>query len=428
MTTDKKNIAKSPLTHLSFLLKWLLIICLIGSIIGSVSAFFLTSLDWVTNYRENHLWIIALLPIGGLIIGITYHYFGSSVVKGNNHLLEELHTPQQVIPFRMAPLILFGTLVTHLFGGSAGREGTAVQMGGAIADQFTKLFRLNKDDRKILLIMGISAGFASVFGTPLAGAVFAIEIMFLGRVKYKALLPGLLAAIIADYTCKLWNVSHTHYSIPFVPKLQFDTILWCIAIGIFFGLAALVFSKTTHFFGSLFNSKISYPPLRPFIGGIIIAFAVWQLGTTKYIGLGIPTIVDAFNHNLPSYDFILKLLLTAFTLGAGFKGGEVTPLFFIGATLGNALFLFVPLPLALLAGLGFVAVFSGATNTPIACTIMGMELFGLDCGVYMGIACLAAYLSSGHRGIYSSQIISGPKMAIYRKVKEKMALKNKKGN
>ncbi|MNJ95020.1 H(+)/Cl(-) exchange transporter ClcA [compost metagenome] len=425
MTTDKKIIAKtSQVNYFLSLLKWLLIACLTGSIIGSVSAFFLTSLDWVTDYRENHLWIIALLPIGGLIIGLTYYYYGSSVVKGNNQLLEELHTPQQVIPFRMAPLIVVGTLVTHLFGGSAGREGTAIQMGGAIADQFTKLFRLENNDRKILLIMGISAGFASVFGTPLAGAVFAIEVMILGRIKYMAFIPALLVAIIADYTCKFWNVSHTHYSIPFVPNLQFDTVLWCISIGIVFGLAAFVFSKTTHFFGNLFNSKISYPPLRPFVGGIVIALAVWQLGTTKYIGLGIPTILDAFNHDLPSYDFILKLLLTAFTLGAGFKGGEVTPLFFIGATLGNALFLFVPLPLALLAGLGFVAVFSGATNTPIACTIMGMELFGLDCGVYMGIACLAAYLSSGHRGIYSSQIISGPKTFIYSKVKNNIQRKH----
>ena len=166
---------------------------------------------------------------------------------------------------------------------------------------------------------------------------------------------------------------------------------------------ALLFSRTTHFFTKLFNSKIAYAPLRPFIGGVFIALIVWVLGTTKYIGLGIPTIIDAFNTNLPGYDFLLKLMLTALTLGAGFKGGEVTPLFFIGATLGNALCCFVPLPIALLAGMGFVAVFSGATNTPIACTIMGVELFGGEYVLYYAIACFTAYYFSGHSGIYTAQ-------------------------
>ena len=156
-------------------------------------------------------------------------------------------------------------------------------------------------------------------------------------------------------------------------------------------------------------TKVAKPPLRPFIGGVIIAFLVWIFGTTKYIGLGIPTIVESFPHDLPPYDFIIKILLTAFTLGAGFKGGEVTPLFFIGATLGNALFFFVPLPIALLAGMGFVAVFSGATNTPIACTLMGIELFGAESGIYIGVACVVAYLLSGHNSIYSKQIIGEPK-------------------
>lgn len=416
----KRHIAKLQQTPIIFyLFKWVFFALIIGAIIGSVSAFFLTSLNQVTNWRENHVWIIALLPIGGLIIGLLYHYWGTSVVKGNNQLLEELHSPKQVIPLKMAPLILAGTLITHLFGGSAGREGTAVQMGGAIADQFTHLFKLNATDRKIIIIMGISAGFASVFGTPLAGAVFALEVMVLGTIRYKAIVPSFLVAIIADYSCSAWNVSHTHYSIPFVPKMSLEYLLYTIGAGILFGLAALTFSKSTHFFSKLFRDRIKYAPIRPFIGGVFIAIAVWQLGTTKYIGLGIPTITEAFNYNLPAYDFIIKLLLTAFTLGAGFKGGEVTPLFFIGATLGNALFFFVPLPIALLAGMGFVAVFSGATNTPIACTIMGMELFGIECGLYIGLASIAAYFFSGHTGIYSSQIIGGPKHHLYKRIKRK---------
>lgn len=420
MTKDSFNIAKIPqLTYLSYLEKWLLLAVLIGIIIGSVTAFFLSSLDWVTGWRESHVWIIALLPLGGLMIGLTYHYLGASVVKGNNQLLEEFHSPKQIIPLKMAPLVLFGTLATHFFGGSAGREGTAVQMGGAIADQFTKRLKLKDRDRKIILIMGISAGFAAVFGTPLAGAVFALEVLVLGRIRYEAILPSFLVATVANYTCEAWGAEHTHYTIPLVPQLDAQNLLWTLLAGIAFGLAALLFSKTTHFFSSLFTERIAYAPIRPLIGGICIAIAVLILGTTKYIGLGIPTIVEAFCQDLPPYDFLLKIVLTAFTLAAGFKGGEVTPLFFIGATLGNALFIFVPLPVALLAGMGFVAVFSGATNTPITCTLMGIELFGADCGLYIGIACVVAYLFSGHTGIYTSQVVGSPKNLIYGRMKGK---------
>lgn len=414
---NHKTIVANPLSFISALAKWLLIILLIGVLVGSASAFFLTALNWVTNYRESHVWIIALLPLGGLIIGLTYHYYGNSIVKGNNLLLEEFHNPKQVIPLKMAPLVLFGTLVTHLFGGSAGREGTAVQMGGAIGDQFTSLFKLNLEARKVIIIMGISAGFASVFGTPLAGAIFALEVMvLLGRTRYTAIIPSLLVAYIADYTCHFWNVTHTQYSIPVVPTIQFDGFFYTIFCGILFGLTAWLFSKSVHFFTGIFKNTISYPPLHPVTGGVVIAFAVWALGSTKYIGLGVPTIVDSFTIAQPQYAFILKLLLTTFTLGAGFKGGEVTPLFFVGATLGNVLCLFIPLPMALLAGMGFVAVFSGATNTPIACTIMGMELFGWQCGLYIGIACFVAYFFSGNSGIYSSQLHESIKHKLYKKI------------
>ncbi|WP_026462308.1 voltage-gated chloride channel family protein [Adhaeribacter aquaticus] len=402
-----------------YLVKWLWLCALIGALAGSASAIFLILLNWVTTWRESHLWIIALLPVGGLLIGLAYHYWGESVVKGNNLLLEEFHSPKAVIPLRMAPLVLFGTLATHFFGGSAGREGTAVQMGAAISDQFTKYFNLPARDRKILLIAGISAGFASVFGTPLAGAVFALEVFTIGRVRYDAILPSFLAAFFADYITRFWPVTHTHYVIPVVPELTLDKLLWILLTGIFFGLAALLFSRMAHFFASFAKNKISYPPLRPVIGGVVIALVVWCLGTTKYIGLGVPTIVAAFNHSLPPYDFMLKLLLTTFTLGMGFKGGEVTPLFFVGATLGNTLSFFVPLPLALLAGMGFVSVFAGATNTPIACTLMGIELFGNASGLFIGLACVVAYLFSGHTSIYSSQLIGSPKHLLYSRHKQK---------
>lgn len=398
-----------PRTTFLFVFKWLLMALIVGFLAGSASAFFLVSLNWVTNWREAHSWIIWLLPVGGFIIGAAYYYFGQDVVKGNNQLIEEFHSPSQIVPLKMAPLVLFGTLITHLFGGSAGREGTAVQMGGAIADQFTKLFRFSDDDRRILLIIGISAGFASVFGTPLAGSVFALEVLIVGRMRYEALLPSLLTALVADYTCHAWQVAHTHYSIPSVPPIHADTLLWAIFAGILFGLTSLSFSKIVHFWGDFFKRTIAYPPLRPVVGGAVLAVCIWLLGTTRHIGLGVPTIVASFTEPLASYDFVLKLLLTTFTLGAGFKGGEVTPLFFIGATLGNALSAFVPLPMALLAGMGFVSVFAGATNTPIACTLMGMELFGAECGVFVALSSVIAYLFSGHSSIYSAQVFQKEK-------------------
>jgi H+/Cl- antiporter ClcA len=421
----KRLVAVEQVPLLLYLIKWLLLATLVGVLAGSASAFFLTALEWATQTREENLWVIGFLPIGGLIIGLSYHYWGKDVVKGNNLLLEEFHSPRKIIPFKMAPLVLFGTIATHFFGGSAGREGTAVQMGGAIADQFTKLFKLKPRDRRILLTIGVSAGFASVFGTPLAGAVFALEVLILGRIRYEAILPVFMAAVIADYTCHLWNVAHINYSISGVPEMTPQNFLWTIAVGILFGLTALLFSKATHFWTHFFQLRISYPPLRPFLGGIVIAIVVFASGTTKYIGLGIPTIIDAFSENLNSYDFLLKILFTSFTLGAGFKGGEVTPLFFVGATLGNVLVWFVPMPTALLAGMGFVAVFAGATNTPIACTLMGIELFGVEAGAYIAIACVVAYLFSGHNGIYSSQIVGSPKHLLYLRFKSKTLQKIK---
>ena len=393
-----------------FLIKWLFICLVVGALAGSASAFFLISLELATHWRGEHQWIIWFLPLGGLIIGLSYHYWGKDVVKGNNQLIEEFNSPKKIIPFIMAPLVLFGTVATHFFGGSAGREGTAVQMGGSIADQLTKYLKLNNIDRKIILVTGVSAGFASVFGTPLAGAVFALEVFIIGRMRYEALIPSLLAAVVAHYVCLAWGVGHTHYHIPFVNELTLINILWAILAGIFFGLAGILFSKGVHLWGNLFKSKINYPPLRPMIGGIILAIVFWIIGT-RYAGLGVPIIVESFEHHVLPYDFALKILFTTFTLGVGFKGGEVTPLFFIGATLGNVLSFFIPLHFALLAGMGFVAVFGAASNTPIACTLMGIELFGIEAGIFIAIACFVAYLFSGHTGIYGAQIIGSAKGA-----------------
>ncbi|WP_348800312.1 chloride channel protein [Flavobacterium adhaerens] len=399
-------------------LKWFLICGLIGIFSGSASAFFLVALEYVTQIRIHNFWIIWLLPLGGLLIGYLYYYSDPKITKGNNLLLEEYHKPEKKIPFLMAPLVLLGTLITHLFGGSAGREGTAVQMGGAIADLCTPLFTLNQKDRRVLIILGISAGFASVFGTPIAGAIFALEIVYFSKINIKSIFLSFLVAFIAYFTVEFWDVKHTHYAIPIIPPMSFTNLFWVIIVSILFGLAALLFSRTTHFWGKLFSKNIKYPPLRPFIGGLILALIIFISNNTKFIGLGVPEIVSAFTISNNSYDFLLKILFTGFTLGAGFKGGEVTPLFFVGATLGSALSTIVPLPIALLAGMGFVAVFSGATHTPIACTVMGIELFGYECGLYIGVACIVAYFSSGTIGIYKSQIVRGAKFHFYRKLRK----------
>ena len=394
---------------LGYCLKWLIITLICGGLIGSASTLLLISLQWATDFRETHLWIISCLPLAGLVIGLMYHYLAGTAAKGNNFLIEEIRSPRNIIPFRMAPLVYVGTVLTHLFGGSAGREGTGVQMGGAIADFLSRFFKLHRYDRKMMVQIGISAGFASVFGTPLAGAVFALEVIVVGRMRYDSIFPIFLSALFAHLTCHAWGVEHTSYVMTEIPGLHVSVLFWIIVASVIFGIMAMCFSRSISFWGNLAKRFIHYAPFRPLVGGICIALFVWIAGTTKYIGLGIPTIVASFSETQAWYDFLFKLLLTTFTIGVGFKGGEVTPLFFVGATLGSALSSIVPLPTSFLAGLEFVAVFSGATNTPIACTLMGIELFGAEAGIYLGIACVTAYLFSGHTGIYTSQVIGSPK-------------------
>ena len=382
------------------LLKWALLLLIVGIAAGTLSAIFLTSLNWVTNYREAHQWLIYFLPVAGLAIGLIYHHRGKEVERGNNLVFDTIHNPKDIIPLKMLPLVLGGTLITHLFGGSAGREGTALQMSASVADQLQKPFKLSQEERSILLIAGLSAGFASVFGTPLAGAIFGIEVLLMKKFPVKAIVPSLVAAFLGAYVTELWGVGHTHYHIPEVPSLSLRGMALGVVAGLLFGLAALLFMKSTHYIAR-FSKFIKYAPLRPVVGGLLVVLAFIALNSTKYFGLGVPEIVRSFEQPALPQDFIFKILLTAITLGFGFKGGEVTPLFFIGATLGSALSLFLPLPVGLLAGMGFVAVFSAAAKTPIACCFMAIELFGISCGIYVAIACIIAYLVSGRSGIYN---------------------------
>ncbi len=401
---DVRSLANSELVRtLRYLLRWLPIAALAGVLGGTASAVLLVSLNWATATREAHRSLILLLPVAGLLVGLMYRYPGTAVEAGNNLILDEVHQPQRTIPIRMTPLILIGTFMTHLFGGSAGREGTAIQTGASLADQLAKPFRMSPPERRVLLMAGISAGFASVFGTPLAGAVFGLEVLAIGTVGYDAILPCFTAAFVGDLTTHAWGVQHTLYPMGSVPALKATGLVWAALAGAVFGLVARGFAWLTHGVGALFKQHVAWPPLRPFLGGIVVAAAVFAMGTTRYIGLGIPTIVAAFGPRHSPQDWLLKLLFTAVTLGTGFKGGEVTPLFFIGATLGNALAWVLPLPPPLLAGMGFVAVFAGAANTPIASSLMAIELFGAEAGAYAALACVFSYLFSGHAGIYASQ-------------------------
>ncbi len=404
---DARSLASSEsIRILKYLLRWLPVAALAGVLGGTASAVLLVSLNWATVTREAHQWLILLLPVAGLLVGLMYRYLGTAVEAGNNLILDEVHEPKRTIPIRMTPLILIGTFMTHLFGGSAGREGTAIQTGASLADQLARPFRMSPPERRVLLMAGISAGFASVFGTPLAGAVFGLEVLSIGTVGYGALIPCFIAAFAGDLTTHALGVQHTLYQVHDVPILRASGLVWAALAGAVFGLVARAFARLTHSIGALFKQHVAWPPLRPFLGGIIVAAAVFAMRTTRYIGLGIPTILAAFGPRHSPQDWLLKLLFTAITLGAGFKGGEVTPLFFIGATLGNALAYLLPLPPSLLAGMGFVAIFAGAANTPIASSLMAIELFGAEAGAYAALACVFSYLFSGHAGIYTSQRVS----------------------
>ena len=386
--------------NLSAALRWIGISAVIGALAGTASAFLLVSLEFATQTREAHRWLIALLPVAGFSVGLLYRHFGGKVERGNALILQEIHDPQETISLRMTPLILLGTFLTHLFGGSAGREGTALQTGASLADQLTKPLGLDGSQRRLLLMAGLSAGFGSVFGTPIAGFVFGMEVLGFGRLLTPALGPCLIAAVIGDIVTRAWRVHHTIYRVDALAGFTPKTVLASVLAGALFGLMALLFSYGVHHLSSWSKKVVPFGPLRPAIGGVIIATAVFAMGTTRYIGLGVPIIVDAFHHVLPRADFAWKTIFTVVTLGLGFKGGEVTPLFFIGATMGNALSAVLPLPASLLAGMGFVAVFAGAAKTPIASTIMAFELFGPIPGCFAAIACVASYLCSGKLGIY----------------------------
>ncbi len=406
------------------LIRWSLLVLPVSMTVGALVALFLWLLESATQIRHANLWLLGLLPLAGIGIYWMYSRYGKNTEAGNNLIMDEIHEPGGGIPFRMAPLVMVTTIITHLFGGSAGREGTAVQMGGSVADYFAKKFGLRHEDKRILLMAGMAAGFGAVFGTPVTGAIFALEVLAVGRIKYGALMPCLIASLVADITCTSFPIHHTHYSIGYSAKeamgamsfISFDVLLLLkvLIAGACFGLASYGFAALSHRLKAKSQQLIGRKWLIPAVGAALVLGISYCLGTTDYLGLGVSSpnadgvsIVSAFSAGgADSFSWFWKLLLTAITLSFGFKGGEVTPLFFIGATLGNTLAMLSGAPVDLFAGLGFIAVFAGATNTPLACTMMGVELFGAENTVYYAVACFTAYYFSGHTGIYTSQRVA----------------------
>ncbi len=420
------NQLKSSFEHffvIRYLFKWTVIVLPVSITAGSLVALFLWLLDWAIRFRFVNPWLLYLLPLAGIFIYVLYKYLGKNADAGNNLIMDEIHEPGGGVPTRMAPLVLLTTVTTHLFGGSAGREGTAVQIGGSIAQFFSTLFRLSKEDVSILLMAGVAAGFGAVFGTPVTGAIFALEVLALGRIQHNALMPCFIASVLADITCSAWGIHHTLYHINslaegkhFFSFIHFDFALLVKVIfaGALFGLAGYLFAAVCRAVKQYSNQWIATRWLIPVVGGVLIISFTYLLGTEDYLSLGVTnsnakavSIVSCFQAGGATwFSWLWKLLFTAITIGTGFKGGEVTPLFFIGAALGNAIAMLSGAPVDLMAGLGFIAVFAGATNTPIACTIMGVELFGADHFLYYAVACFTAYYFSGHSGIYRAQRVA----------------------
>ncbi|MFT3764295.1 MAG: chloride channel protein [Minicystis sp.] len=324
--------------HVATMIEWLLLGAVVGVACGVASAIFLHALEWATGFRTHHEIIVYALPLAGIAVGVIYDRWGKPIRGGNNLVIDTVHEDSAQIPYRMGPMVLVGTVLTHLFGGSAGREGTAVQMGGSLADLVAHRFRVKRETRRRILAAGIAGGFGSVFGTPIAGTIFGLEVVAIGRMEYDALFPALVASVVGDLVTRKLGIEHTAYPSPApVPMSPLLLGKWLV-FGLAVAAASIAFVELTHRLKKLLEARIPKLPIRMMLGGMAVVL-LWKLvGTSDYLGLGVPMIVRSFSDpHLPWFAFAAKLVFTAVTLSAGFLGGEVTPLFFVGATLGNVL-------------------------------------------------------------------------------------------
>ena len=392
------------------LAQWVALGSVVGVLCGLASALFLWLLDEATRLREAHPTLVYALPVAGLAIGALYGRWGAPIRGGYNLVLDTVHEDDRRIPLRMAPMVLVGTVLTHLFGGSAGREGTAVQMGASLAERVALRLGVGPVTRRELLAAGIAGGFGSVFGTPVAGALFGLEAVVVGRISYEALVPALVASVVGDLVTRGVGITHTDY--PQVAALALTplVLLKWLVFGAAVAAVATAFVEGVHALKRAVEPRVPWLPVRMALGGAGVV-GLWQLaGTDAYLGLGVPTIVRAFTDaGLPWEAFAWKALFTVVTVGLGFLGGEVTPLFFVGACLGNVLARLLGLPLDVGAGVGLAAVFGAAANAPLALSVMAVELLGAHVLPHVVVVSVVAYLLTGHRGIYPAQRLAHAK-------------------
>lgn len=393
---------RDRVTHLA---RWIVLASVIGTVSGLASAAFIAALNWSTSTRTSHDWLLWLLPAAGLVIGAVYHYAGKGLERGSNLVIDQLHEHSEWLPARMPFLVFGASVLTHLAGGSAGREGAAVQIASGFADPIAKRFGFTQEQRSLFLVSAIAAGFGSVFGVPVAGMVFALEVQRVGRVRYEAIVPALTASIVGDAVVRVVGVHHTVY-----PRFTDQAWSWsngwrlCV-LGLACGLVASLFARMTHGIKSLFARTVRWYPLRPVIGGTVVVLLVVLFHWRSYSGLSINIAVDAMNGS-NAHNWLPKLLLTAITMGSGFAGGEVIPLVVTGALLGAGVSNLIGFDRASGAALASMAVFGAAANTPLAVTVMGLELFGGTGVAMFAVVCVTAYAVSGHRGIYHAQRVS----------------------
>ena len=403
MPEAAKKEAKIVYKSFSAFLKWLIIAGLTGAIGGVVGSVFNISVARATALREANPWLLILLPVGGVAIAAIYHYTKMENVNTNT-LIDSVHLGEKV-PVILVPVIFLSTVITHIFGGSAGREGAALQIGGGIGDSVGWLFRLDEKDMRLATLCGMSAVFSALFGTPLTAALFALEVISVGVFYYSGLVPCIVSAVTAFGVSRLFGISPTHFALTSLP-LTAD-ILWRIAVmAIVCAAMSSVFCLVMHGTDYLADRYLKNKFLRAAVGGAIILGLTWLVGTTDYNGAGVGPIANAIEKGIANPDaFLWKLLFTAISLGCGFRGGEVVPTFFVGATLGCVVGPLLGIPAGFAAAVGLIAVFCGAVNCPIASIILSIELFGSTELTYFAVACGISYMLSGYFGIYRSQKI-----------------------
>lgn len=392
--------------------KWLVLATVIGIIVGLSTALFLKMLNWSTAFTGRFSWYFLLLPFALLASALLVKYLAPDAEgQGTEKVIEAVHRRSGKIKAIVVPVKLAATIVTLAFGGSAGKEGPCAQIGGGLASVFADIFKFAEIDRKKLVICGISGGFASVFGTPIAGAIFGIEVLFVGSIRYDVLLPSFVTGVISYQVSSWLGITYFHHPVNIVPVFSEAFFLKVVVAGVFFGLASVMLIETLKA-GKAAAGMIKLPVAIKSLAGGAALIVITLLFSTNYLGLGLEVMESALEGGaVPWYAFILKTVTTSITLNFGGSGGIQTPIFFIGSTLGSFLSGILKVDAGMLSAIGFVSVLAGAANTPIAASIMAVELFGAEVAPYASIACVISFVITGHRSVYPSQVLSIKKSA-----------------